>query len=891
MPRKIFISAVSGELKSYRLVVDRALRIRGYEPVFQELFGLGDEKIVELLRGKVAECDAVICLIGRRYGAEPSVALPEFGRRSFTQLEYFLAKASVPPKPCYRFCTTDGTPVDTPNNESDELRGLQKAYRDEVTRDRDWRKFENADQLRAEIAELRFPWEAPAAGHRPCNLPTSIGALFQGRDEFLRTLTERLAAAVGKAAAITPRQAIHGLGGIGKTQLAVEYGWRNSERFNALLYVFGNTAETLLTNLAQLSGVLELPERELQDDNERKQAVVRWLVDHPGWYLLVDNVDTDEGATAVTQLLDELHGGQIVITTRLANWSNLVEPLELDVLAYEDAAKLLLNSSPQRAKQADDGTQALALAKELDGLALAVTQAAGYVNQYRITLAAYSDRLRAETAKVLEWYDPKRMKYPCSLAVTWNTTFDRLTKAGRTLLEMLSWLSTEAISRDLLTDSEVAEAWKKAGIERPEETLVDLADVSLLHLEGESFRVHRLVQEITRGRCDDRKDWASLVAMLDVVDAYPLGDPMDVRNWHHWEPLVAHITTVCDRGDAHSIGTLTSRLMYEAALYLKERIRFPEAERHMRRALAIDERSLGPDHQEVATGLISLAYLLQTTNRFAEAEPLARRALEIYERSFETDHPEVVSALNNLAQLLKDTNRLAEAEPLMRQALAICERSFGPDHPRVATQLNNLASLLKVTNRLSEAELHLRRALAIVEQSFGPDQPKATVLSNLGLLLQATNRLAEAEPLMRRSLEISERNYGPDHPEVAIALNNLAQLLQDTNRLAEAESLMRRALAIDQQSFGSDHLIVAVRLNNLALLLHATNRSIEAESLMAHTVEIALKFQAATGHEHTHGRTTIQNYIRLLKALGRTREETAAVLLVLSERYGIPIKL
>ena len=106
----------------------------------------------------------------------------------------------------------------------------------------------------------------------------------------------------------------------------------------------------------------------------------------------------------------------------------------------------------------------------------------------------------------------------------------------------------------------------------------------------------------------------------------------------------------------------------------------------MRRALAIDEASFGPDHPNVATRLNNLAQLLQATNRLAEAEPLMRRALAIDEASFGPDHPNVASDLNNLAQLLQATNRLREAEPLMRRALAIDEASFGAEHPNVATR-------------------------------------------------------------------------------------------------------------------------------------------------------------------------------------------------------------
>jgi nephrocystin-3 len=307
--------------------------------------------------------------------------------------------------------------------------------------------------------------------------------------------------------------------------------------------------------------------------------------------------------------------------------------------------------------------------------------------------------------------------------------------------------------------------------------------------------------------------------------------------------------------------------------------RLAEAEPLMRRALAINEQSYGKDHPDVAGNLNDLAQLLEDTNRLVEAEPLMRRALAIHEQSYGKDHPRVATALSNLAQLLQDTNRLAEAEPLMRRALAIDEQSYGKDHTDVARDLNNLARLLYATNRLAEAEPLMRRALEIAERSYGKGHPDVAIrLNNLAQLLKATNRLAEAEPLILRALEIDEQSYGNDHPRVAGRLNNLAQMLQATNRLAEAEPLYRRALAIDEQSYAEDHPRVAFDLNNLAQLLKATNRLEEAEPLMRRTLEILLKFTRTTGHPHPHLQTAVNNYTRLLEAMGASREEILAKL-------------
>ncbi len=207
-----------------------------------------------------------------------------------------------------------------------------------------------------------------------------------------------------------------------------------------------------------------------------------------------------------------------------------------------------------------------------------------------------------------------------------------------------------------------------------------------------------------------------------------------------------------------------------AAQYAQAKYR--DAITTFRRAVAV--------RPEDAVLLSWLGISLDEMAEWDEAEPLMRRALAIDEASLGPEHPSVAIRLNNLAQLLKATNRLAEAEPLMRRALAIDEASFGAEHPNVAIDLNNLALLLKATYRLAEAEPLMRRALAIDEASFGPEHPKVAIrLNNLAQLLQDTNRLAEAEPLMRRALAIFEASLGEGHPNTRIVRGNLTLLLSE----------------------------------------------------------------------------------------------------------------
>ncbi len=828
--RRIFISATNRGLKSFRLLASQSLRKRGYDVDDEQIFNLTWMEITEALERRIAACDAVVCLIGSAFGGEPSHRPRNQPRRSYTQLEYFLALKLR--KPVYRLMADEKTPFDDKDGldpESPELRQRQLDFRAEVVRDQDWRSFASVDQLRAELAELRFPWEGPPPDHKPCNLPlASIGTLFKGRDTFLDDLRKRLGGPGGRAAAILNRLAVHGLGGVGKTRAAVEYAWRCVDDYTALLFVSARSVPELRSNLANLVAVLGMQTDGMPVD-QQMAAALDWLDAHPGWLLIIDNVDTSEVVREVEERLTKLRAGHVLITSRIALWSAGVQRLDLDVLAPDASVEFLLERTPLRRKTADDTTPAAEIARKLDGLALALEQAGAYVDERGYSFAEYLQQWEATRPAVLAWHDEDLMKYPASVAITWETTFSQLPEPARQLLEVLSWLAPDPIPLFLFDAAPLVRE-----IPDPRGALAGLRRFSLARFDtaGDAVVIHRLVQEITRGRVHETNRRDKLRVALSTVNAAAPYDADDVRTWNKWTPLAPHADAVSRFADAEGVAEPTGRLMNQLGLYRMARGQFDEAERLHRRALAIDEASYGPDHTIVALRLNNLASLLQETNRLGEAEPLFRRALAIDEAFYGPDHPNVARDLNNLALLLKTTNRLDEAEPLYRRALTNGEASYGLDHPEVALRLNNLAVLLQDTNRLSEAEPLYRRALAIDEASYGPDHPNvARDLSNLAGLLQATNRLGEAEPLYRRTLAIDEASYGPDHTIVALRLNNLASLLQETNRLGEAEPLFRRALEIDEAFYGPDHPNVARDLNNLALLLKTTNRLDEAEPL------------------------------------------------------------
>jgi tetratricopeptide (TPR) repeat protein len=862
---RVFVSATTRDLGSARRAVAAWLRAQGHEPVVQDEFDVQPDyvTIARMLRDKVRDCDAVVCLIGDHYGAEPKDFPPNEARRSYTQLEYEIGK--VLRRPVHLFFTTDECPRDAASADPD---GLQKAYRDRLQqRNEIWYSFGSERQLLDLLPNIAF---RPAA-RRPSNLPfESIGTLFKGRDEFLTRLRASLVSKPTHAAAVFSRQAIHGLGGVGKTRAAVEYGLRHAEEYTALLYVTADSPSSLSSNLAGLCGamVLNLPEQDDANQTRQAAAAVRWLERHPGWFLILDNVDTEDAASAVEQLLGRLSGGHTVITSRLPSWGAGVEPLELDVLDESPAAEFLLERTAGKRKALPtDAADARTLARDVDGLALALEQAGAFVVRHRCSLQDYRTRWRAQDAKVLEWHNQREMKYPRSVATTWQTSVEAMGEDGRGLLNVLCWLAPEPVPLTMLaklgTPPGEAEIDVEAGC-------ADLAAYSLVKWNGDNTAVkaHRLVLDVTRYHLEDADRRGCLERALGMVNEFVVEGAQDVRTWKDvYDPACDHALAVTAHADEGRIPEPTARLMNQMGVYLVGRARHAEAEPLYRRALAIDESNCGPDHPDVATTLNNLAGLLEATNRYAQAEPLYRRALAIDEASYGPDHPTIAIRLNNLAGLLYATNRHADAEPLFRQVGRIFEASYGPNHPNVATALNNLASLLEATNRYAQAEPLYRRALAIDEASYGADHPNVAIrLNNLAGLLRSTNRHAEAEPLLRRALVIDEASHDPNHPTVAIRLNNLASLLRSTNRYAEAEPLLRRALVIDEASYGPDHPGVATTLNNLAGLLEATNRYAEAEPLLRRALAID---ETSYGPEHPTVAIRLNNLAELLRATNR----------------------
>ena len=476
---QIFLSTVSAEFRDYRDALRHDLTRPNVSVAVQEDFIVTGTATLDLLDGYIRQCDAVIHLVGDMTGAmaqAPSLKLigsryPDLGEKlpplsrflqhgapalSYTQWEAWLALYHG--KPLIIAVPEEAAPRDAryeliPEQSAAQQRHLQRLAKVERY---PGPAFASPERLAVEVLRSRLFDIFLAAGvaRRVVHLPyASLGDLFKGRDAMLDDLHTSLTNSPATGASAIVGRALHGLGGVGKTRLALEYAWRHVKDYTALLFVGADGAETLQRNLAALCApkLLNLPEHLVTEEAAQVAAVLTWLQRNPGWLLIADNVDSEAAAQAVEALLPQLPGGHVLITSRLSNWSGAVDTLPLDVLQEPAAVDFLLaRTKARRRKQADDAAQARTLAGELGGLALALEQACAYIAQRRLSLAGYLAEWRGQRDKVLAWYDPRLTQYPRSVAVTWQTSFDQLGEPARRLLQRLAWLAPAPIPESLL---------------------------------------------------------------------------------------------------------------------------------------------------------------------------------------------------------------------------------------------------------------------------------------------------------------------------------------------------------------------------------------------------------------------------------------------------------
>lgn len=707
------------------------------------------------------------------------------------------------------------------------------------------------------------------------NIPYPRNPLFTGRERILTQIADSLK--MGQPTMLSQPLAISGLGGVGKTQIAIEYAYRQRQDYQTILWTLAGNRESLVAGYITIAELLMLPERGAPEQMIVVRGVIRWLTTHNEWLLLLDNADD---LAIVREFIPSAFNGHILLTTRTQSVGRLARRIEVDTMPQEVGVLFLLRRalliSPD-APLEDAATSDIAMAteiwKELGGLPLALDQAGAYIEETQCSLSDYRSLYHTRRVQMLNERGGHIDDHPEPVATTWLLSLEEIehrSPASADLLRFCAFLHPDAIPEELLS----AGAKHIGPLLQPivsdpfslNKVIAALSAYSLINRDTreKTLSIHRLVQAVIKDVMDEQtqREWARR-AVFAVNEAFPM---VEFTTWPQCKRYLPHALACAEsieQGDL--LLPEAAPLLNRVGMYLYERGRWSEAEPLLKRASVMRERD--PEHPDTANSLNNLAILYYAQGKYEQAEPLLIRTLAINEQQLGAQHPSTATSLSNLAGLYDSQGKYEEAKPLYERAIAINEQQLGPEHPNTATSLNNLASLYVNQGKYEQAEPLYERVLMIYAQQLGLEHPNtATSLSNLAELYHAQGRYEQSELLYQRVLALKEGALGPDHPSTATSLNNLAGLYDSQGKYEQAEPLYERALAIKEKALGTEHPSVATSLSNLASLYINQGKYEEAEPLLKRALAIN---EQQLGPQHPITATSLNNLAEIYRAQGK----------------------
>ena len=612
-------------------------------------------------------------------------------------------------------------------------------------------------------------------------------------------------------ASIAIGQVVAGMGGVGKSMLARRYAVTYGDAYAGLWWLEAEKEEGIIAGLFALAEKLFGPPPPNSDPEARAfQALEHLGASQKPWLLIYDNLE-DKALYRKWRAFGSSH---VLITSRQENWGTLAEELPLACWDKEKGAEYLKECGVMGEAGALE-----ALSQDLGGLPLALSHAAAYLKSHPLESI---ERYRALLAERLKEY-PETDDYPRSVYATFVIAIESLQsqEGGAQAIKLLTFfaqMGPEPVAleliRNLLTSCELEE-----------EAFYALSQASLVMVDGEQVRMHRLVALVTQKHFSELcvpAQKALLHWLVGLVKEKDSEHPDNRSFYEQITALVRHLKEAKPQDKASQGALFLVRNQF--AGYLLFLIgNYPEARGLFEQNLALAEESLTDD---LPAALNNLALLYRAQGDYAKALPLLERALAILEKALGPEHSDVATTLNNLAELYRAQGDNAKALPLYERALAIYEKALEPEHPDVPKTLNNLALLYYALGDYARALPLYERALAIRKKTLGSEHPDvATTLNNLALLYRAQGDNAKALPLYERALAIAEKTLGPEHPNVAQTLSNLAFLYCAEGDYAGALPLTERAATILRNKLPKEHPDLKRVEQNYAYLLEIMGKS------------------------------------------------------------------
>ncbi|MET7893098.1 tetratricopeptide repeat protein [Streptomyces mirabilis] len=664
-----------------------------------------------------------------------------------------------------------------------------------------------------------------------------------------------------------------GLGGIGKSTLALHFAHTYQSDYTAVWWIDAETPETITESMAQLTTrVNPGTDTSTAPSTALAEWALAWLETHPGWLLVFDNATHPDH---LAPHLARLAGGDHLITSRLTHvWHELTgtdqfRPIHLDVLSPEAATGFLCQVA-----KADRGEVSAVneLAKELGYLPLALAQASMYIRRTRITYSAYLHRFRTQAARMLGTPgsgDP----HSSTIARTWRVTLDTIADRNPLavqLLRVIAWLAPHDIPRNLLGGA----------VEEPDaevDALALLDDFSMITLTESTVACHRLVQALARTpdssdphRTElDINDAQSTAATL-IRDALPVNPVSGVEGWPRWRALLPHIDTLLTHVNPEADTAETTVVLYSTSQFLLGQGQSTHATRYARRAVTASARLNGEDHPDTLTYYNSLANTYEAARDLDQALPIYEKTLADAIGSHGEDHPVSLVARSNLARAYRAAGNLDQAIPLFEKSLTETIRIRG-EHPRETLgERMELARAYEDAGNLDRAILMFEKTVADATEIHGGDHPVSlAALNDLARAYRAAGNLDQAIPIYEQALTDTSRILGENHPLTLFSCSGLAHSYQSAGNLDRAIPMFEKALSYSVRIYDKDHPDLLVYRSDLANSYRAIGDMRRALPMFERTLTESIRLLGETHRRTLTHRTEYADAYRAEGDLGR----------------------
>jgi tetratricopeptide (TPR) repeat protein len=695
-----------------------------------------------------------------------------------------------------------------------------------------------------------YPDKSPKPTGIPQNLPRSGVSNFVGREEALATLHQQLRQREHVAIS-----AIAGMGGVGKTELALQYAhlhWQQQTYPGGVCWLIVRELDlgTQIVTFARAQLQLHPPD----DLDLPSQVAFCWRHWLPGEVLLVldDVTDYEEVKPYLPPVEPRF---KVLITTRVQLGAPIVR-LDLDVLTKEAALSLLKSLVGDERVEAElkvaqnlcEWLGYLPLGLELLGRYLVLEEDLSLAEvQQQLTQARLEDEALVEAQP--------EMTAHLGVAAAFELSWKRLDENAQVLGYLLSLFALAPIPWSLVESAATGQDIKD--LQKAKRILVQFN--LMKRTQKDTYQLHQLIREFFSVKreqsalADDLK-WGFCQAIVAVAKEIPQTPTLE--QIAAVKPTIPHLAEAAtDQKDWLRDEDLIIPFVALGSFYGGQGV-YDLAEPWFEQCLFLTRTRLGEEHPYTRDSLNNLAELYHDQGRYSEAEPLHLQALDL------SDEPsDVAISLNNLAKLYKYQGRYSDAEFFYIQALALWERLPGQEHRHFALCLSSLAVLYKAQGRYREAERLLVQALELSKYLLGEQHlDVATNLNNLAACYCEQGRYSEAEPLYLQALELWKRLLGEDHPNVATSLNNFGYFYVSQGRYREAEPLLVQALELRKRLLGEEHPDVATSLTNVATLYCMQSRYREAESIFVQALDLKKRL---LGEEHPNVAQNMANLATL----------------------------